>query len=210
MYFSPDGRKLVSGSHDHTIKLWNIDSGKCLHTLYEHTGWVLSVCFSPNGKILASGSYDNTIKLWNVDSGISINTLQGHDLGINGVYFSPDGTTLASGSYDKSIKLWNVDSGICINTLQGHNDWVNSVCFSPDGTMLASCSHDKIKNLYFPDLNKEFTLSTLFFFEYLMDKKENGTLHLLHWIQNILKFSKRCQIHFRKNLHLYNCLCWIG
>ncbi|RMF48487.1 MAG: hypothetical protein D6751_00145, partial [Deltaproteobacteria bacterium] len=59
-----NGTLLASGSEDHTIKRWNVNSGAELRTLSGHTDSVWSVAFSPNGTLLASGSRDHTIKLW--------------------------------------------------------------------------------------------------------------------------------------------------
>jgi tetratricopeptide (TPR) repeat protein len=62
--FSPDGRRLISGSHDHTIKVWDVATGQELQTLRGHTGATWGVAFSPDGQWLASASQDRTVRLW--------------------------------------------------------------------------------------------------------------------------------------------------
>ena len=141
--FSTDGRTLASGSQDKTIKLWDVSTGKELHTLSGHGKDVHSVVFSPDGRTLASGSYDNTAKLWDVATGRELHTLTGHGNFVNSVVFSPDGRTLASGSWDNTIRMWDVASGKESRTLVGHGVIVFSVAFSPDGRMLASGGQDK-------------------------------------------------------------------
>ncbi|NER53051.1 MAG: WD40 repeat domain-containing protein, partial [Symploca sp. SIO1A3] len=109
---------LVSSSEDQTLKLWNIETGKCLQTLREHTNSIFSVTFSPNGQILASGSDDHTIRLWNTGNGKCYKILQGHTNAVRTVAFSPDGKILASGSSDGTIKFWDIQTGECIKTLR--------------------------------------------------------------------------------------------
>jgi WD40 repeat protein len=147
--FSCDGKTLVSGSDDKTIKLWNVETGQKLHTLKGHGGPVYSVNFSPDeGKTLVSGSDDKNIKLWNVETGQEIRTLKGHGGTVYSVNFSPDGKTLVSGSDDKTIKLWNVETGKEIRTLKGHEGPVYSVNFSRNGKTLVSGSGDKTIKLW--------------------------------------------------------------
>jgi WD40 repeat protein len=72
---SPDGQTLASGGVDQTIRLWDLQTGHCLHLLDEHSGWVRSVIFSSDSQILFSSSDDRTIKLWDVQAGRCIETL---------------------------------------------------------------------------------------------------------------------------------------
>ena len=141
--FSPDGKRLASGSADKTIKVWDTQTGALKQTLTGHSNGVHSLEFSPDGRTLASGSDDKTIKLWEAQTGALKLTLPGHNSPVHTIAFSPDGKYLASGSTDKTIKLWDTQTGALRQTLTGHSDTVKHVAFSPDGKHLASGSDDK-------------------------------------------------------------------
>jgi len=140
---SPNGKYIVSGSGDTTIKVWNLVGGNLERTLTGHSDWVLSVAISPDGQYIVSGSGDTTIKVWNLVGGNLERTLTGHSDQVFSVAISPDGKYIVSGSGDNTIKVWNLATGNLERTLTGHSDWVLSVAISPDGKYIVSGSGDK-------------------------------------------------------------------
>ncbi|HEU0173509.1 MAG TPA: protein kinase [Blastocatellia bacterium] len=157
--FSPDGKKLATGSWDGAAKLWDVGAGRELATLKGHRTYVFSVAFSPDGKRLATGSWDHTAKLWDAVTGRELATLKGHGDGVWSVAFSPDGKRLATGSRDRTVKLWDAMTGRELATLKGHRDYVYSVTFSPDGKRLATGSWDHTVKLWDAGAGRE--LATL-------------------------------------------------
>ena len=141
--FSHDSALLASASAsaDNTIKIWDMNSGACLHTL--EGGDTVVVVFSHDSIRLASASY-STIRVWDVASGTCSKLLHGHSLAVKSVCFSHDSVYLASGSYDRTIKIWDVANGACLQTLKGHEDYVRTVAFSRDSKLLASASFDTV------------------------------------------------------------------
>ena len=155
---SPDGRFGLSGSWDETLRLWELESGRCWRTLEGHTDHVNSVAISPDGRFALSGSSDSKInthnvhmRLWDLESGRCQRTFEGHIDGVNSVAISPDDRfALSAGrSYkDKIPRLWELESGRCPRTFEGHTNEVNSVAISPDGRFGLSGSWDKTLRLW--------------------------------------------------------------
>jgi len=131
--FSPDGRSLVSGSYDKTVKLWDIQTGGVVKTFHGHTNWVVSVSVSADCSIIASGSWDKTINLWNIQTGECHHVIEQQDW-VYHVRFSPsDPQYLISVSGDK-VWHWDINDHKSNPAHNGHH-----IAFSLDGTQFVSC-----------------------------------------------------------------------
>ena len=146
--FSPDGKKILSGSEDNTVRLWDTETGLLIHTFVGHTDIVTDIAFSPDGKQILSGSEDKTVRLWDTETGLLIHTFVGHRDIVNDIAFSRDGKQILSGSFDKTVRLWDTETGLLIHILKGHKGWVTDIAFSPDGKQILSGSFDKTVRLW--------------------------------------------------------------
>jgi hypothetical protein len=108
---SADGRTVVSGSGDTTVRVWDVQSGACTRTLQGHSKEVMSVAISADGRTVVSGSLDKTVRVWDVQSDACTHTLQGHSKQVSSVAISADGRTVVSSSYSRKKLLWDLRSG---------------------------------------------------------------------------------------------------
>ncbi|KAF7376820.1 WD40 repeat-like protein [Mycena sanguinolenta] len=106
--FSSDSTRVVSGSYDGTVRIWDVTTGTELRRMEGHTGYVISVVFSPDGAHIVSGSDDDTVCIWDATTGAALGRMDGHTGLVISVAFSPDGTCIVSGLYDKTMCIWDM------------------------------------------------------------------------------------------------------
>ena len=145
--FSADGTRIVTGSYDHTAKVWDAKTGAERLTLKGHTSVVGSASFSTDGTRIVTGSEDKTAKVWDAKTGAELLTLKGHTGGVRPASFSTDGTRIVTGSYS-TAKVWDARTGAELLTLKGHTGGVLSASFSTDGTRIVTGSGDRTAKVW--------------------------------------------------------------
>ncbi len=139
--WSPDGRRIGSGSDDRTVQVWDATSGGNAFTYHGHTSSVYAVAWSHDGTRIVSGGLDNTARVWDVVSGRTILTYTNHTDSVNALVWSPDSTRIASASSDKTVQVWNASDKSLVFQ-RSHARQVRTVAWSPDAHYLASAGDD--------------------------------------------------------------------
>jgi len=147
--YHPKGNQLASCSQDQTLRLWDVETGTCVHVITGHTGFVNGVAYSPQGDQVATAGGDGTVRLWDSATGDCRQTLSGHSRSVLCVVYSPKDAQIASGGrIDFTVRFWNVVTGECSRILSGHSSAVWGIAYSLQGDRIASASADKTIRLW--------------------------------------------------------------
>jgi WD40 repeat protein len=146
-----DGTKAISGSDDHTLKIWDLRRGKLDRTIIGHTDAVRSVAVLPDGERAISASDDHTLRIWDVSSGAQLGSMDIQLDWIRGLVALPRIAWVASISDDRAIRIWDLDQGRVVRILRGHAAEVNCAAVMPSGESLVTGADDRTLRIWTVD-----------------------------------------------------------
>ncbi|KEY69414.1 hypothetical protein S7711_05728 [Stachybotrys chartarum IBT 7711] len=136
---------LVSGGCDRDVRVWDLKTGACLHTLRGHTSTVRCLKIADSNTAI-SGSRDTTLRIWDIKTGMCKNVLVGHQSSVRCLEIHGD--IVVSGSYDTFARVWSISEGRCLQTLQGHFSQIYAIAF--DGKRVVTGSLDTNVRIWDP------------------------------------------------------------
>ncbi|KAJ1925228.1 Transcription initiation factor TFIID subunit 5 [Tieghemiomyces parasiticus] len=153
MDVSHDGRFLLSGSEDKTVRLWSLDTFTNLVCYRGHNYPVWDVAFGPYGVYFATASHDKTARLWSCEHIAPLRIFAGHLADVDVVRFHPNSKYIVTGSTDRTCRLWDVQRGSCVRVFTpgssgGTGGPITAMAVAPNGRTMASACEDRSITLW--------------------------------------------------------------
>jgi platelet-activating factor acetylhydrolase IB subunit alpha len=168
-------KSLLSASRDHTVKLWDLETGFCDHTFSDHSDWVRTLAIRNNdGSVWASSGHDQVICVYDTPTKKKIAELRGHEHVVESLAFLCEAVFpkninpsrvetqrdyLASGGRDRTVRLWSIKDATCLQVFTAHENWVKSVLVHPSGNYIISAGDDRTIRVF--DIKANRCLRTL-------------------------------------------------
>ena len=131
--YLPDGRRVVTGSGDKTVRVWNLENGEQEGTSMEHESGIRNLAITQDGTKSISSDEGGEIKVWDIESHELVKEWT-HPECFPEIAISPDDRLIAVGSH--AVTIYTMAGGRVNHSIEvGKAIW--SMCFSPDGTKLA-------------------------------------------------------------------------
>jgi WD40 repeat protein len=155
--YSPDGKLIVTGESDGTVRLWSGTTFAHVRTIGppQRNSRINDAAFSSDGRLIAAGGRRGVLRVYTTRTGREVRAfrVQGAASGpdarrapIAGVAFQPHGDLVAAASGDGRAHVWNMRTGLREDLPSG--EAVTSVDFSPNGRLLVTASHDGTARLW--------------------------------------------------------------
>ena len=131
---SPDGRWIVAGEGDRSIRIWDTGASPIPWSVVNPTwGRITRVAIAPDGNLLATACEDGAARLYDVKNRKLLHTLDKHPRAVTCVAFHPESALIATAGNDGVVRLWNTSTGASQAEIQTSASKVAALCFTPDG-----------------------------------------------------------------------------
>ena len=121
--FSPQSNLIASGGYDESVRIWDVQSRKCIRVLPAHSDPVTGVAFSLDGTLIVSCSFDGLIRIWDTATGQCLKSLIDEtNVPVSYVSFSPNSQFILASSLNSEIKLWSYATGKALREFRGHGN----------------------------------------------------------------------------------------
>ncbi|CAI5724661.1 hypothetical protein KXD40_000895 [Peronospora effusa] len=122
--FNPQGSLVATGSHDESVRLWDVRSGRTVAIVNTHQEPVVSVQFHPtDGSLLVTAGYDGFVRVWDVASRQCMRSIITEPAApVGSATFAPNGRYVLSSSLDGTVRLWDYMRDICVRSYRGHSN----------------------------------------------------------------------------------------
>ncbi|KDD76976.1 hypothetical protein H632_c50p1 [Helicosporidium sp. ATCC 50920] len=150
--FSPDGRRLASGSGDTSVRFWDLQTQTPRTTGAGHRGWVLALAWSPDGRFLASGDRAGAVLVWDGEASQPRGQCVGHRGFVSSLAWEPAHLALpsrrfCSGSKDGTVRVWDAGTRACLFAMSSHTQGVTAVLWGGEG-LIYSAARDALINVW--------------------------------------------------------------
>ncbi|XP_032713299.1 dynein assembly factor with WDR repeat domains 1 isoform X2 [Lontra canadensis] len=143
-----NGKRIITGSFDHTVAVWEADTGRKVYTLIGHCAEISSALFNWDCSLILTGSMDKTCMLWDATNGKCVATLTGHDDEILDSCFDYTGKLIATASADGTARVFSAATRKCMTKLEGHEGEISKISFNPQGNHILTGSADKTARIW--------------------------------------------------------------